>query len=280
MMISKLSLNYQNQVLTKKSYLGLGGGGGWLLSHLAGKPLTFSIFTNLSYIIISGSFFNNYHWTQPLVLPHLPSSSFTENFLERAIYTAPSTSSLSSIQSTTKIALWISKGASSERGFSSLNPRDSDLIDLRPRNPRAHSNSGGSENAEGGLTCPFCRMAVLMTPFCPWVPPCLGFRSSTLSASLLLWFGPSQFPWMEFSSSATHPLNLSFPQSLTSQLPLLTQDGTQFPSFKAPELRLDHQAENAITCSLLISTPPPPHWILITFSYHMSCLSTVYKIYF
>ena len=44
---------------------------------------------------------------------------------------------------------------------------------------------------------------------------------------------------MGFSPSATHPLNLSFPQGLTSQLPLLIQDGTQLLSFKAAEQRLE-----------------------------------------
>lgn len=113
------------------------------------------IYRQTSQIIISDSYFNNYQQPQPLVLPHLPSSSFTENFLEKAIYTAPSPSSLSCIQSITKVALWICKGASSKRGLLSLNPRFwFDWREMGSRNPQTHSNSRGSENAEGGLTCP------------------------------------------------------------------------------------------------------------------------------
>lgn len=60
---------------------------------------------------------------------------------------------------------------------------------MKPRNPpglQPLSNAGDAENAQGGLTRPFCRTAVLITRFFPRVLPWLGFRGSTLS-SVYFW---------------------------------------------------------------------------------------------
>lgn len=64
---------------------------------------------------------------------------------------------------------------------------------------------------------------------------------------------------MGISSSATHPLNLGFPQGAISQLSLLlTQDVTQFLSFRVTEATPNPKDKNGIAHLLLISAPPAP----------------------
>ena len=112
----------------------------WLLSHPAWRPFTFSMFTGKPVLC--------YYKQQLFQQPPPPSSHIhlhpsTEHFLERAIYTAPSISSLSSILSITEAPppakllihcrpngiLQVHRQASSKLWFPSLTPRDTDSID-------------------------------------------------------------------------------------------------------------------------------------------------------
>lgn len=122
---------------------------------------------NLSYIIMSNNYFNNHHLLSPKS-SHLSLSlhPFTENFLERAIYTAPFMVSLYSSSPSLKhlllrylthcrryLILHIYTGASSE-----LIPKPHaqrfwcNWPEMRPRNApvwQPFSNSGDAGNAEG-----------------------------------------------------------------------------------------------------------------------------------
>lgn len=184
---------------------------------------------------MSNNYFNNHHLLSPKS-SHLSLSlhPFTENLLERAIYTAPFMVSLCSSSPSLKplllrylthcrcyLILHIYTGASSE-----LIPKPHaqrfwcDWPEMRPRNApvwQPLSNSGDAGNAEGGLTHPLCRMAVPITPFVPQVFPWLGFRGPTLAlvSTFRVWifsvpldgsFLFGQSPLKPYSHSRCYPI--------------------------------------------------------------------------